>query len=228
MAFAVSEKEKKILILVVLFVAVIVVAPLLAEDYLSDRLKLENNRRDQLGSTITGLQNSLNNIEAERRLVAENRENYLRWVESGVVDEPDLVRLVKTMKSIQQERKFFPIKYQLLNHRFIGPDASYLTEGSSIDIRITQVNMNMDMLHDMDAFMFIDSLTSGSLNVFIFPVECRFARLVSDFSLTYQPNLKGDCKMDWISARDPERSLGEEESDGESDEESNEEGDGQQ
>ena len=219
MAFAVSEKEKRTLVFVVLFVAVIVGSPLLAEDYLSNRLRVENNRQGELNETIAGLQNSLNNIEAERRLVAENQENYLRWVEGGVVDEPDLVRLVKTMKNIQERRKFFPIKYQLLNHRYIGSDASYLTQGSSVDIRITRVNMNMDMLHDMDAFMFMDSLTGGDLNAFLFPIECSFVRLISDFSLIHQPNMKADCKIDWISARDPERSVGEE---------SDEEGDGQQ
>ena len=219
MAFVVSEKEKRTLVFVGLFVAVIVGSPLLAEDYLSDRLRVENNRQSELEETIAGLQNSLNNIEAERRLVAENQENYLRWVEGGVVDEPDLVRLVKTMKDVQERRKFFPIKYQLLNHRYIGSDASYLTQGSSVDIRVTRVNMNMDMLHDMDAFMFMDSLTGGGLSVFLFPIECNFVRLIRDFSLTHQPNMKADCKIDWISARDPERSVGEE---------SDEEGDGQQ
>ena len=59
------------------------------------------------------------------------------------------------------------------------------------------------MLHDLDIFMFMESLLAKEDNI-LFPVRCKIGRLHKDFSLEKRPNMVGQCDLAWYWVTDPE------------------------
>ncbi|MCH9758822.1 MAG: hypothetical protein K0U19_06930 [Proteobacteria bacterium] len=199
-----TQKEKTLIAIMTVFFVLTVLAPGAGLQYLTSYSAEQSRLKNQLEKEIVEFKNKLSGIEGERETVRANREDYLNWVEKGVVGEQDPVVWVKEMKNVQVERNLFPLSYNFASEALQSPDVSPFTLGSTAQIRLWDMTMQMGMLHDMDTLMFLNELDKR-VDSFFFPVECNFNLLQETFSLVSRQNMDSSCKLTWISVEDPER-----------------------
>ncbi len=199
-----TQKEKTLVIIMAVFFVLTVLAPGAGLQYLTSYSAEQSRLKNSLEKEIVEFKNKLSGIEGERESVRANREDYLNWVAKGVVGEQDPVVWVKTMKNVQVERNLFPLSYNFASEVLQSPEVSPFTLGSTAQIRLWDMTMEMGMLHDMDTLMFLNELDKR-VDSFFFPVECNFNLLQETFSLVSRQNMDSSCKLTWISVEDPER-----------------------
>lgn len=207
-SFVLTEKEKKYGILVTIVVAICIVLPKYSENYSYQLLNEEKSRSANLQNELAELSLKLDGIEDERKILLANQEDYISWVDRGVVQSQNPVAWIKKMQKIQTDRKLFPLKFNFLDEEVLEPDSSYLTEGSTVSLITRRLEFNMNMLHDLDLFMLLSNLrkeTEGES--LFFPIECSVERIESDFQLANRANLSADCKFDWVATLDPEKKI---------------------
>ena len=203
MNIVLTQREKKLIILMGVFLAVVIFAPAFGLQYAQDYLRQQQSEKRELENEIVELRNRLDGIEEEREAVRANRENYLRWVKLGVVGEQNPVDWVKVMQRVQNQRYLFPMSYSFNPAQLLSPAASPFTNGSTVQLRLWEMDVEMSMLHDLDMLMFLDAMGKETNSLF-FPVECDFRLLQTEFSLVDRENMKSNCRLVWLSAEDPE------------------------
>lgn len=209
MNIVLTQKEKRLTIIVVVVFAVTVLGTGFARTQAIDYVQKQTSLKQSLESEVVDIRTRLAGIEDEREAVRANRENYLRWVNSGVVGEQkeDRVNWIKAMKQVTLEKNLFPSAYSFPGDAvLLSPDASPFTQGSNVQIRLWSMNLNMPMLHDLDALLFLETLESRVSSLF-FPIECSFALNQPEFSLEKRENMSSSCRLVWVSANDPESKI---------------------
>lgn len=200
------EREKKLGIFVAVIFLLVVALPYFGDQYSVDYLTTQKRLDRNLRTEIQDFQLKLATIEDQRRLLRENREAYISWVERGAVGEQKPVDWVRQMQNIVEERKLLPPSFSFDNPVNHSSDAYPWTKDSTANISVMSMSLKMPMLHDLDMLMFLDSLDSRVGSLF-FPVECDFVRLESEFTLVKQANMQADCALNWISINDPEKTI---------------------
>lgn len=201
-----SRREKRLLVIIGAFFFLTVVAPGFGLQYADGYAREQENLKGSLEQEIVDIRERLAGIEDEREQVRANRANYIRWVESGVVGEQDPVRWVRAAQKVQDDRGLFPLAYDFESEALQPPSLSPFTAESSVQMRLWELNVQMPMLHDLDFLMFIQSM-GEEWDGFMFPVDCSFNLVQSEFALEKRPNMDSQCKFVWVSAHDPETRI---------------------
>lgn len=201
-----SPKENRLLIIMGIIFFVTVLGPGFGAQYAEAYLMEQEALRNSLTKEIGDYDKRLSEIDGERETIRANQQEYLKWVERGVVGSQDPVGWVKTMQRIQKSRKLFPLAYRLGEEIVHPPSLSPFTaiENSSVGIRMWNMNLSMAMLHDLDVLMFLEQLRSEA-NAIFFPIECKFQSIHSEFSLVSRENITAECVLTWVSVEDPDR-----------------------
>ena len=210
-AIVIQEREKtlaKVLVAVVIFAFAV---PEYANQWSSEYLDSESRRRENLEAKVADLTERLAGIEDQRQLLRRFINDYRKWDASGSLDDHNLISWVRTMEAIKNQRKLFDISFNFGDQRQLQPDASRFTEGSTAAISLVEMQVQMDMLHDMDFLMFMESLDQGTSALF-FPTDCTVNRVTENFALQQRVNLEASCLIKWLAVRDPDRKAGNTES----------------
>lgn len=213
-AIVIQEREKtlaKVLVAVVIFAFV---APNFAQEWSADYLNQESRRRENLESKVADLTERLAGIEDQRQLLRRFINDYRKWEGSGSLDDHKLIDWVRTMDAIKERRKLFQIGFNFGDQRQLNPDTSRFTDGSTVSMNLVEMRVEMDMLHDMDFLMFMESLDQGASALF-FPTQCEIDRKSESFALQQRVNLTADCLIKWLAVRDPDRKAAAENGGGE-------------
>ena len=209
-AIVIQEREKtlfKVLAAVLIFALAV---PEFANQWGSEYLTKESRRRDNLESKVADLTERLAGIEDQRQLLRRFINDYRKWESSGSLDDHNLINWVRTMESIKNERKLFQIAFNFGDERMLTPNASKFTDGSTAAMSLVEMQVEMEMLHDMDFLMFMESLDQQTSALF-FPTECELTRETERFALQQRVNMKSNCLIKWLAVRDPDRKAAAEE-----------------
>lgn len=200
MNFSQKEKNLAIIFLVVVFLAGVL--PYWGDKYSIEYLNRENGIKSELEQELQKLTADLADIENRRRVLQGNREAYLQWVQRGVVGAQDPVPWVNLMKDITLKRSLNPVEYSFRQEVDFAPGDFYLTKDSTVNFSSWEMDVSLPMLHDMDMFMFIGDLQKDADSFFL-PLECSFSRLEEEFELINRPNINSECRLAWMSVKDP-------------------------
>ena len=213
-AIIIQEREKtlaKILVAVVLFA---LIAPRFANEWGVEYLKKESRRRENLEAKVADLTERLAGIEDQRQLLRRFINDYRKWDDSGSLDDHNLISWVRTMEAIKNQRKLFDISFNFGDQRQLSSGDSKFTDGSSAAISLVEMRVEMDMLHDMDFLMFMESLDQGTSALF-FPTECEIERMTEEFALQQRVNMHSSCVIKWLAVQDPDRKASQKEGEAE-------------
>lgn len=205
----IQEREKKLAKVIVAVIALAVVAPQYARQWSADYLQTESRERESLEAKVADLTEKLAGIEDQRQLLRLFISDYRKWEDSGSLDDHNLINWVRTMESIKNQRKLFEISFNFGDERELRSSESKFTEGSTAAISLVEMRVELDMLHDMDFLMFMESLDENTSALF-FPSECAIDRVTSEFALQQRVNMKSTCTIRWLAVRDPDRRVAEE------------------
>ena len=214
-AIVIQEREKKLAKILAAVAVVALVLPEFASQWSSEYLARESARRNKLESKVADLSERLAGIEDQRQLLRRFIDDYRRWDEMGALDPHNLVPRVRAMEGIKDERKLFQIAFNFGEARPLDPEASKFTEGGTASINLMDMRVEMDMLHDLDFLMFMESLDRQSDALF-FPTACDLERSSAEFALRQRVNMKAACTVKWMAMTDPERGNGDDQQESDS------------
>lgn len=206
-----TEKEKRLIFIVSIFLVACVGGPWAAEEYSFDYESEKTRSVVQLREEIGKYEQDIAGIDEQRELLRANRQDYLKWVKEGVVGEQNPIKWIELMQEIQKSRGLFETGMSWAGgDTVVESSASPLTSDSSVNIVFTDLMIEMPMLHDLDVLMFLSDMKRQSTSFFI-PVECSFDRLENRFELVKRKNMMANCTINWVSVNDPESVVGKDE-----------------
>ena len=209
-AIVIQEREKTLFKVLVAVLVFALAAPEFANQWGSEYLAKESRQRENLESKVADLTERLAGIEDQRQLLRRFINDYRKWESSGSLDDHNLISWVRTMEEIKNERKLFQIAFNFGDERTLVPSDSKFTDGSTAAMSLVEMQVEMDMLHDMDFLMFMESLDQSTSALF-FPTECELTRETERFALQQRVNMKSTCLIKWLAVRDPDRKAAAEE-----------------
>lgn len=201
-----GAKEKKLLTAVVAVFVFALVGPQFIGDYTLRYRSEQGGIRDKFRADIATVQQDLDSIEDRKEILRRYITRYQSLVERRVLSLPDAVQLVKHMKDISTERRQSATKFGFGDNVVLSSDAAVYTENSTVGVNVYPLNVEMGMLHDMDIFMFMESLNDRVASV-AFPVQCSMQLEQREFAVANRENMSGSCRINWYAVSDPERNL---------------------
>ena len=172
-----TEKEKRLVFVVTMFLVVCVGGPWAAEKYSFEYESGKSREVAQLREEIGKYERDIAGIDEQRELLRANRQDYLRLVKEGVVGEQNPIKWIELMQEIQKSRGLFETGMDWGGgDTVVASSASPLTSASSVNVVFTDLKIAMPMLHDLDVLMFLSDMKRQSTSFFV-PVECSFGRL---------------------------------------------------
>lgn len=199
----IGDKEKKMIMAVAVVFVLAFIAPGFVGNYAAQYLRQKTSERNKLENKIETLQKDIDSIEDRKIILERYVKRYESLVDRRLIFLPDEVNLVKEMKKIRRRGKYQGIDFSFLDKVLLDSEDTLYTENSTIKINVAPLRLEMGMLHDMDMFMFMESLSEQIPNV-AFPVKCAMQLTQTDFAVVDRENMRGECQINWYSVEDPD------------------------
>lgn len=201
-----GKKEKRLLTLIGVVVVITVVVPTFLTDEALSYRRDKESAKNNLDKKIRELRENLDSVEERRAQIRRYITKYQSLVTRRVMDAPDTVSLVRHMREISNQRKQPATTFSFADSVELQSDKLGAVEGSSIIVSAHPMELSMQMLHDMDLFMFLESLQERVTNL-SFPVSCQFTLLEPEFAIQRRENMTGTCEVVWYSVMDPDSNV---------------------
>ena len=145
-------------------------------------------------------QNRLARTTDEEREIREKLVDYQKLRSRGLIGEERRAEWVERIAEIKSARKLFEVKYTIEPQR--PADYPGLAAAGEIEFLVSQMRVELALLHEEDLFRFIDDLR-GALSSHVVVRSCAVSRLeraAADRGVG--PRLRADCTIDLVSIRD--------------------------
>lgn len=206
MALNLGNKEKNLVAWGFMAFVAFVLAPPFVEGYAQRYQQTQVSAKDIADKRVRELRENLSGIEGRKEILRRYINRYRALVDREIILPPDTVALVKHMKAISLRRKQEATTFNFGTNLSVPSEESKYTAGSSVGVEVYPLVLNMGMLHDMDMFMFLESLKERVSNI-SFPVRCSLELDNLEFEVAKRQNMTAECQINWYSVNDPERNI---------------------
>lgn len=205
-----QSRERKYIVKIGVLIAILLVAPNYVINSSDEFRRTESLRQNRLAQELASYVDRLARIEDERDLFRRFSDSYERLLERGILRTLDRRALLETAAEVGKDRSFFEIGYRFEEPTEVVADQNRITEGSTIRVRIDRLAVQMEMLHDLDTFIFLEDY-QDRIGEKLVPTFCSFVRKTPGFQVVNRPNFSSECSIDRVSIIDPEAAKSDEE-----------------
>jgi hypothetical protein len=146
------------------------------------------------------IQSKLSRATEEEREIREKLVDYRALLARGVIGDERRLEWVETIGQIKNDHKLSEIKYQIDPQRTL--ELPGITASSEVELRVSALKVNMQLLHEGDLLVFIDGLRR-KLKAHVLVRSCSVQRLDrSGQDRGIAPRLRADCVIDLVTIRD--------------------------
>lgn len=207
MEIKLGNKEKRLLTVFGVVFAVALIGPNVLSQYASQYERTKSQEASAAKTRLTEAQNELDGFEDQKKILRRYVDRYNSLVENDEISKPDVIDVVKKMKAIGIERKLQnATTFNFADEVVVEPEQSMYMKDSNVKIGIHPLNIEMGMLHDLDIFMFMESL-GNQVSSRLFPVRCSMSLTELEFSIVERENMQASCEIHWYSVDDPDRNI---------------------
>lgn len=125
---------------------------------------------------------------AERREILSYQPQFEQMKRDGLIGEETRLDLMEGMQQTRDERKLLSLTYTISPQQPLVIDPSVMT--GSMELRGSQLNLNMPMLHERDLFSLIGGLKGNGIFA---PESCKLTRRQASEPL--DARLHADCSV---------------------------------
>ena len=151
-------------------------------------------RQAQMREARTRLQKS----GEEKELIVRYLPNYEYLQRIGFVGDEQRLNWLEGLRLSNHQAQLFGVQYQIGSQQQY-PYAAELNPGQ-LTLHQSVMKLNFQLLHEGDLLSFLTAL--GKQGAGFFAVnECKLDRLNTGGSIRFQPNLRADCDIAWITLR---------------------------
>ena len=182
-----------------LIVMIIVVAVCAAVNYyLSSSLKTATQELAQQQSQLRAARTRLHTSGDEKQIIVRYLDDY-QWLQRlGFVGEEQRINWLEGLRLSNQQAQLFGIDYQI-GAQQTYPYAAELDPGQ-LTLHQSLMKINFRLLHEGDLVRFLSTLAQQGAGFFSVN-QCLLERLDTDGSMRFQPNLRAECELAWITVR---------------------------
>ncbi len=155
--------------------------------------------KQQEGMTLIQAQRSeaLTNrrqVENDKQEIQDYQEKYLQLRKSGFVGEEKRLDLITHIKSIRENRKLFPVTYEIAAQQIFQIDPEVAMD--ELELRGSKIELKMNLLHEGDLLNFLDDLRTKGL----YTVQaCTLKRIDTTAEALQTASLTGECTLYWLT-----------------------------
>jgi Tfp pilus assembly protein PilV len=135
---------------------------------------------------------------AEKELIVRYLPNYEYLQRIGFVGDEKRLNWLEGLRLSNQQTQLFGVQYQIGSQQQY-PYAAELNPGQ-LTLHQSVMKLSFQLLHEGDLMSFLTAL--GKQGAGFFAVnECKLDRANTGSSIRFQPNLRADCDIAWITLR---------------------------
>ena len=163
-------------------------------------LKLKDVKRElvqqqkQMGDARTRLQRSGD----EKEIIVHYLSTYQYLERLGFVGDEQRINWLDGLRLTNQQTQLFGVDYQISTQQPY-PYASELNPGQ-LALYQSVMKISFRLLHEEDLVRFLGTLAKQGAGVFSVN-QCVMERVDTGGSIRFQPNLRVDCDLAWITIR---------------------------
>lgn len=134
----------------------------------------------------------------EKEIIVRYLPNYQYLQRIGFVGDEQRLNWLEGLRLANQQAQLFGVQYQIGSQQSY-PYAAELTPGQ-LTLHQSVMKLTFQLLHEGDLMSFLAAL--GKQGAGFFAVnQCKLERLGTGGSIRFQPNLRADCDIAWITLR---------------------------
>ena len=134
----------------------------------------------------------------EKELIVRYLPNYEYLQRIGFVGDEKRLNWLEGLRLSNQQAQLFGVQYQIGSQQQY-PYAAELSPGQ-LTLHQSVMKLSFQLLHEGDLMSFLTAL--GKQGAGFFAVnECKLDRANTGGSIRFQPNLRADCDIAWITLR---------------------------
>lgn len=118
----------------------------------------------------------------------------------GILGEEERLDWVEQIRRIKSERKLYDIQYEIAPQRPLG-QSLLPGSGGSFEFYSSTMQLKMDLLHEEDLVNFLEDFRK-SVHAYVRVDRCTMERTARNGGLRTGPQLKAECALDLITARE--------------------------
>ncbi len=167
--------------------------------YYSD-LKLKEAKRElaQQQKQLSDARTRPHKSGDEKDVIVRFLKDYEYLQRIGFVGEEQRINWLDGLRLANQQTRLFGIDYQIGTQRPY-PYANELNPGQ-MAIFQSEMKISFKLLHEEDLMRFLGTLAKQGAGVFSV-TECMMERMETGGSIRFQPNIRAECDLAWITMR---------------------------
>jgi hypothetical protein len=134
----------------------------------------------------------------EKDIIVRYLNNYQFLQRLGFVGDEQRINWLDGLRLTNQQTQLFGVDYQISVQQPY-PYARELEPGQ-LALYQSVMKINVRLLHEGDLIRFLGTLASQRAGVFSVN-ECTLQRIDTGGSIRFQPNVRADCELAWITVR---------------------------
>lgn len=136
----------------------------------------------------------------EKGLIERYLGNYVALEQLGFVGDEKRINWVEGLRVANEEARLFGVDYQIAPQQPY-PFATELNPGA-LTLSQSVMRITFRLLHEEDLGRFFATLARQNAGVFTVN-QCKLARTETGGAIRFQPNLRVDCDLAWVTAKAP-------------------------
>lgn len=136
----------------------------------------------------------------EKALIERYLGNYQALEQLGFVGDEKRINWVEGLRTANEDARLFGVEYQIAPQQPY-PYAAELNPGSLV-LSQSVMKVTFRLLHEEDLGRFLATLARQNVGVFTVN-QCKLARTETGGAIRFQPNLRAECDLAWVTAKAP-------------------------
>lgn len=137
----------------------------------------------------------------EKETIVKYLPVYQQLIDSGVIGQEKRIEWVDSLRKIHQKHKLFNINYTIGVQESYKP--SFISNTGAFQLHRSIMKLDLAMLHEGDLLTLLSGLEEMQTTPFIVR-RCEMLRLSVSTTRALQPNMSGQCELDWLTIREPQ------------------------
>ena len=138
----------------------------------------------------------LEQANEEQRKIERYRPRYRALAAQGWIGEEARLEWIEAIRDAAKRRKLFPVTYEIAPQRTLPPDAA--PGLGSLELTASRMTLKLPLLHEEDLLNLLADLQHSGKGFFTIH-RCAISRNPAQTPGELQPNLEGECELDWLT-----------------------------
>jgi len=170
-----------------------------AISYLNQSVAASKQELSRQNSQMRDARTRLQKSGEEKEVIVRYLGSYQYLQKVGFVGDEQRLNWLEGLRLSNQQAQLFGINYQISAQQAY-PYAAELDPGQ-LTLHQSEMKLSFNLLHEGDLMRFLSSLARQGAGFFSVK-ECKLERVTTG-AIRFQPNLRADCSLDWITLSAP-------------------------